>query len=45
MYSSKTSDSEIQEIGGEPLTGSGFEPEKPAATFDLNDVAEEGLPR
>jgi hypothetical protein len=43
MYSPKTPDSEIQEIGGEPLKGSGFEPEEPEATSD--DVAEGGLPR
>lgn len=28
----------LEEIGGESLNGSGFEPEPPETSFDLNDL-------
>jgi len=44
MYPAKTAEPEIQEIGGEPLEGSGFETEHPATGFESNErPAEEGF--
>ena len=35
MYPASTSELEIQQIGGEPLEGSGFEAQNPASEFEL----------
>ena len=44
MYPERTPESEIQEIGGEPLEGSGFETEDPATGFEsFERSAEEGI--
>jgi hypothetical protein len=44
MYPARTSESEIREIGGEPLEGSGFETENPATGFESQEnSAEEGF--
>lgn len=44
MYSPKTSDPAVQELGGEPLEGSGFEAEDPLTEFDPdNRSIEEGF--
>ena len=46
MYSHKTSGLAEQELGGEPLEGSGFEAEDPVTEFDPdNRSIEEGLIR
>lgn len=46
MYSPKTSDPATQELGGEPLEGSGFETEDPITEFDPdNRSIEAGLLR
>jgi len=37
MYIPKTAEPEIQEIGGEPLNGSGFETESPATEFESDE--------
>ncbi len=43
MYPARTAEPEIQEIGGEPLEGSGFETEAPATGFDsYQPSAQEG---
>ena len=43
MYSTRTSEPEIREIGGEPLEESGFETEDPASGFESSArSAEEG---
>ena len=44
MYPARTAEPEIQEIGGEPLEGSGFETEDPATGFESRKrSAEEGI--
>jgi hypothetical protein len=44
MYPERTPESEIREIGGEPLEGSGFEAEEPATGFKPRErSAEEGI--
>jgi hypothetical protein len=44
MYPEGTAESEIREIGGEPLEGSGFESEAPATGFEsYQPSAKEGL--
>jgi hypothetical protein len=46
VNTSNLSEPEIQEIGGEPLEGSGFENENPSTAFDPNKrAAEEGIPQ
>jgi hypothetical protein len=41
-----TSKPEIQELGGEPLDGSGFENENPSTAFEpYEQVAEEVIPQ
>jgi hypothetical protein len=46
MYHPTDSESEIQEIGGDPLEGSGFESETPDPEFETSaHSAEEGLLR
>jgi hypothetical protein len=42
MYLPKTSEPEIQEIGGEPHEQSGFEIEDPATDFELDERSAEG---
>ena len=37
MNPSNTSEPEIQEIGGEPLEGSGFEAENPSTAFEPHE--------
>ena len=37
MYSPKPSEFEIQDVGGEPLKGSGFEAEDPATGFQSDE--------
>ena len=41
MYPERTPESEIREIGGEPLEGSGFEAEEPATGFDSRERSAE----
>ena len=44
MHPEKTAEPETQEIGGEPLEGSGFETEDPATGFGSRELsAEEGI--
>jgi hypothetical protein len=43
MSLSKTREPELRDIGGEPLEGSGFEVEDPAADFGRDELPEEGL--
>jgi hypothetical protein len=44
MYPARTAKPEIQEIGGEPLEGSGFEAEHPATGFESSErSAGEGM--
>ena len=44
MHPARTAEPEIQEIGGEPLEGSGFETEDPATGFESDErSAEEGI--
>jgi hypothetical protein len=43
MYTPKISEPEIVEIGGEPLSGSGFETEFPANGPEDERSAEEGF--
>lgn len=44
MYPARTSEQEIQEIGGEPLEGSGFETEDPTTGSESYErSAEEGF--
>ena len=46
MNPQNTSEPEIQEIGGEPLEGSGFENENPSTAFEPHKrAAEEGVPQ
>ena len=46
MYIPTDSETEIQEVGGGPLEGSGFEGETPEPEFESDArSAEEGLPR
>lgn len=46
MYLPTDFESEIQNIGGDPLRGSGFEAETPDPAFEVAaDSAEEGLLR
>lgn len=43
MYLPVDSESEVEEIGGDPLKGSGFEGETPGPEFEIAaDAAEEG---
>jgi hypothetical protein len=44
MYPARAAEPEIQEIGGEPLEGSGFEPENSSIAFESHPPStEEGL--
>jgi len=46
MYIPTDSEAEIQEVGGDPLDGSGFESETPDPEFEIDaHPAEEGLLR
>ena len=42
MHSANRSDSDIQEIGGEPLEGSGFETENLATGFESYEKSAQG---
>ena len=42
MYSPKTSDPAVQELGGEPLEDSGFEAEDSATEFEADDIPAKG---
>ena len=42
MFFPKSSEPEMQHIGGEPLENSGFETEDPATGFEFNERSEEG---
>jgi hypothetical protein len=44
MYPARTSEPDMEELGGEPLEGSGFENENPATGFESQETfAEEGF--
>ncbi len=44
MHPKKTAEPETQEMGGEPLEGSGFETEDPATGFESRErPSEEGI--
>ena len=44
MHPKKTAEPETQEMGGEPLEGSGFEAERPSTGFESRErSAEEGI--
>ena len=44
MHPARTAEPEIQELGGEPLAGSGFETEDPTPGFESGErSAQEGI--